>query len=324
MYFGWKPYVPVGERRRKAARVADRMRKKGEALSPVVLAGRSIARTFWGKSWCENLERYSDYENRLPRGRSYVRNGSVIDLKIAPGEVTALVSGSSIYKVRVQITALAPQRWNALCGDCAGAIDTLVELLQARFSKGIMERMCRQESGLFPSPNEIRLSCSCPDWADMCKHVAAVLYGVGARLDEQPELLFRLRNVDHTALIAAAGTDLTIGGQTPTTGRVLDGSDLSALFGIDLATPAQEPAAKNTADESKPPQARPASKTKPRKRKGATSGASKAAATKKTIVKKPAATKKRTKSVRPKKASSPKSAKSTVVKVARAPRTKRR
>ncbi len=161
--------------------------------------------------------------------------------KIAAGEVTALVSGSSLYKVSVRITTLAPPRWEALCSDCSGAIDSLVELLQAKFSKGIMERMCRQESGLFPSPAEIRLSCSCPDWADMCKHVAAVLYGVGARLDERPELLFQLRNVDHSALIATAGKDFTIGGKTPN-GRVLDGSDLSALFDIDLAMSSQEPA----------------------------------------------------------------------------------
>jgi uncharacterized Zn finger protein len=309
MFFGWKPYVPVAERRRKAEREAAKRRGKGETLAPVVIRGRSIAQTFWGKSWCENLERYSDYSNRLPRGRTYVRNGSVIDLKITAGNATALVSGSSIYQVSAQINALAPTRWKALRKDCAGAIDTLVELLQARFSKGIMERMCRRDSGLFPSPEEIRFSCSCPDWADMCKHVAAVLYGVGARLDEQPELLFQLRNVDHSALIATAGKDLTIGGQTPKTSRVLDGSDLSALFGIDLATSAEDPAP-TTAMTTAHPAARRAAKKKAAKRESITSGA-RGAAPKPRV-----AAKNRATAVKPKKASTAKPSKSSLAKAA--------
>ena len=203
--FGWRPYVSVAERRLRAKREMDELTKKGHPVSPVVIEGRTIAKTFWGKAWCDNLERYSDYENRLPRGRTYVRNGSVIDLQIAPGEVKALVSGSDIYKVTVIVAPVSKARWKSICTDCAGAIDSLVELLQGRFSKGVMERVCQQRSGLFPSPNEIKLSCSCPDWADMCKHVAAVLYGIGARLDQQPELLFRLHKVDEKELIAKAG-----------------------------------------------------------------------------------------------------------------------
>lgn len=240
MFYGWKPYVRVAERRRRAEREVARIGKKGGKLTPVVLAGNAIARTFWGKAWCENLERYSDYSNRLPRGRTYVRNGSVIDLKIETGEVRALVSGSSIYKVSAKISALAPARWKALCRDCAGAIDSLVELLQARFSQGVMERMCRQQTGLFPSPREISFSCSCPDWAAMCKHVAAVFYAIGARLDQKPELLFELRGVDHTALIATAGADLTLSGKGPAAGRVLEDPGLAEMFGIEFAQPARE------------------------------------------------------------------------------------
>jgi uncharacterized Zn finger protein len=238
-FYGWKPYIPVAERHRQAEREAAKIRKKGSRLAPVVLTGSAIARTFWGKAWCDNLERYSDYANRLPRGRTYVRNGSVIDLKIEAGEVKALVSGSSIYKVNAKIAALAPARWKALCSDCAGAIDSLVELLQARFSQGVMERMCRQQTGLFPSPKEISFTCSCPDWASMCKHVAAVFYGIGARLDQKPELLFELRKVDHTALIATAGADLTLGGKGPAAGRVLADPGLAEIFGIEFAGPVQ-------------------------------------------------------------------------------------
>ena len=191
---------------------------------------------FLGQGLVDDLERYSDYENRLPRGRTYVRNGSVIDLQIAPGEIKALVSGSDIYKVTVIVAPVSKVRWKSICTDCAGAIDSLVELLQGRFSKGVMLRVCQQRTGLFPSPDEIKLSCSCPDWADMCKHVAAVLYGIGARLDQQPELLFRLHKVDEKELIAKAGNDLLLSKNRQAAAKVLGGGeDLSALFGLDMA-----------------------------------------------------------------------------------------
>jgi hypothetical protein len=234
-FYGWRPYVSAAQRRRQAAIEMAKLKKKGQPVSPVVVEGRTIVKTFWGKAWCENLERYSDFENRLPRGRTYVRNGSVIDLQLAPGEIEALVSGSAIYKVKVKIAPVAKARWQSICKDCAGAIDSLIELLQGRLSKGVMERVCRQKTGLFPSPNEIQLSCSCPDWADMCKHVAAVLYGIGARLDQQPELIFRLHNLDENELIAGAGTALPHSKKAPAAGKVLGGEDLSVLFGLDIA-----------------------------------------------------------------------------------------
>src|SRR5918993_1050616 len=232
---GWPLYVPVAERRKKAARDIEKLRKKGRPVAPVILEGRTIARTYWGKAWCENLESYRDYENRLPRGRTYVRNGSVVDLQIAPLEVTAMVSGSELYTVKISIKTVPKSQWQSLCRDCAGGIDSLVELLQGRFSKGVMERLCRQDNGLFPTPSEIRFSCSCPDSASMCKHVAAALYGVGSRLDEQPELLFRLRAVDHNELVADLDTAVPLSNTAPVAGRVLETEDLSALFGLDLA-----------------------------------------------------------------------------------------
>jgi len=234
-FYGWRPYVSAAQRRRQAAGEMVKLKKKGHPVSPVVVEGRTIVKTFWGKAWCENLERYSDFENRLPRGRTYVRNGSVIDLQIAPGEIQALVSGSQIYKVKVRVAPVAKARWQSICKDCAGAIDSLIELLQGRFSKGVMERVCRQKTGLFPSPDEIQLSCSCPDWADMCKHVAAVLYGIGARLDQQPDLIFRLHSVDEKELIAGAGTALPQAKKAPAAGKLLGDEDLSALFGLDIA-----------------------------------------------------------------------------------------
>ena len=241
MNYGWRPYVSVAERRRKARLAMAKLEKKGHPVAPVVIAGRSIARTFWGKAWCENLERYSDFSNRLPRGRTYVRNGSVLDLQIAPRTVQALVSGSQIYKVTVRVSALPKPRWKSICTDCAGAIDSLVELLQGRFSNGVMTRICQQKTGLFPAPAEIELSCSCPDWASMCKHVAAVLYGIGARLDDQPELLFRLREVAEMDLVAQAGSSLSLSKAGPAPGRLLPAEGLSELFGLDMATAIGEP-----------------------------------------------------------------------------------
>src|SRR6266481_6958041 len=233
--WGWRPYVSVAERRLQALREMDKRRKKRHVISPVTVEGRTIVKTFWGKSWCDNLERYSDFANRLPRGRTYVRNGSVIDLQISSGEIKALVSGSEIYEVAVKVAPVTRARWQSICKDCAGAIESLIELLQGRFSKGVMERVCRQKTGLFPSPGEIQLSCSCPDWADMCKHVAAVLYGIGARLDQQPDLLFRLHDVDEKELIAGAGQALPLAKKAPAAKKVVGGEDLSALFGLDMA-----------------------------------------------------------------------------------------
>ena len=218
-----------------------RLRRKGHEPSPVLIEGRKIATSFWGKAWCENLERYSDYENRLPRGRTYVRNGSVIDLQIASGTVTALVSGSDVYDVRVDVAAVPKARWRAICRDCTGAIDSLVELLQGRLSTSVMARICQTKTGLFPAPKEISFQCSCPDWAWMCKHVAAVLYGIGARLDERPELLFLLRRVNQQDLIARADAGLHPARKGPVAGKVLQTEDLSQIFGIEMAEAEPEP-----------------------------------------------------------------------------------
>jgi uncharacterized Zn finger protein len=268
---GWAPYVPVAARRRKAARETDRLRKKGQTVSPVTIEGRTIARTFWGKAWCQNLESYSDYSNRLPRGRTYVRNGSVVDLQITTGEIHALVSGSDLYTVALKVAPLPKTQWQSICADCAGAIDSLVELLQGRLSKAVMERICRQKAGLFPAPADIKLSCSCPDSARMCKHVAAVLYGIGARFDHQPELLFRLRAVDQLELIANAGKAAPLSQQGPAAGRMLETEDLSAMFGLDMAqtsTPAPakpkptKKAAAPSTKKAKPPKKVAAQKPK--------------------------------------------------------------
>jgi uncharacterized Zn finger protein len=222
-------YISTAERRRKAEREASKLK----GASPVVISGTQIAKTFWGKSWCHNLERYSDYANRLPRGRTYLRSGCVVDLQISSGVVKARVSGSLLYDVEVKVSPIPDQRWKAVCVDCAGAIESLVELLEGRFSKLTMERLCRQKTGLFPTPSELKFDCSCPDSARMCKHIAAVLYGIGARLDEKPELLFTLRKVDQQGLITNASQRMT----KPKTNKVLENRNLSELFEIEIVEP---------------------------------------------------------------------------------------
>ncbi|MBA4192208.1 MAG: hypothetical protein C0467_29920 [Planctomycetaceae bacterium] len=233
-HYGFRPYVPVAQRRAAAAREVAKRTKSGVPVLPVRIEGRNIASTFWGKAWCTNLEGYSDFSNRLPRGRTYVRNGSVVDLKIEKGQITALVSGSELYEIKIDITPLPKEQWLALKKQCAGKIGTLVELLQGKLSNAVMETVTDRKDGLFPKPTEIKMRCSCPDYAGMCKHVAATMYGVGNRLDSSPELLFKLRAVDHLELIEqtipAAPTEGKGKGSAPTIAT----SELGAIFGIEL------------------------------------------------------------------------------------------
>jgi len=237
-YDGWPKYVSVAQRRAKATKAMQKLSKKGLKVEPVETEGRKIARTFWGEAWCNHLEKFSDYENRLPRGRTYVRNGSVCHLAISKGRVEAIVSGSELYNIKIDITPLSSTKWKAVQKQCAGQIGSMLELLQGRFSNNVMKIVTDQQSGLFPHPSEIKLACDCPDWAEMCKHIAAVLYGVGARLDHQPELLFLLRNVDHEALITAE-LDVTSAASRQGKGRRLAIADLSDLFGVEIEEPAK-------------------------------------------------------------------------------------
>ncbi len=235
-YRYWKPYVTVAERRRKAQKKMQRLQKGGLELQPVEIEGRKIAKTFWGIAWNDHLESFGDYANRIPRGRTYVRNGSVCHLDITKGVVTAMVSGSDIYKVRVGIKALPSRAWATVKKKCVGQVGSLLDLLQGKLSQDVMVVVTDQKKGLFPKPKEIEFDCNCPDVAYMCKHIAAVLYGVGARLDEQPELLFKLRGVDHQELIAgdvglASVTDKKAKGSR----RIADDS-LADVFGIEISS----------------------------------------------------------------------------------------
>ena len=193
------------------------------------IPGNRIAKTFWGKAWCDNLLRYSDFENRMPRGRKYVRNACVVHLAVEPGLVRALVSGSDLYEIVVRILPVPDARWTALREACAGELGSLVDLLSGKPPERVMEIVSRPEEGLFPSRDEISLDCSCPDWAEMCKHAAAAMYGVGVRFDEDPEQLFRLRAVSADDLVGTV-----IGAAPAAEGDALAADDLSALFGVEI------------------------------------------------------------------------------------------
>ncbi len=251
MYRYWKPYVSVARRRSQAVKATAKMVKKGAKMTPIQINGRAIAQTFWGKAWCVHLESFSDYDNRLPRGRTYIRNGSVIHLAVSNAKVEALVQGSSLYKVKVDVEAIAEGHWKRIVSSCSGEIGSVIELLQGKLSAGVMKIIVDRHKGLFPEPKEISFSCSCPDWAGMCKHVAAVLYGLGHRLDQEPELLFKLRGVNHLDLISSAAIKLPTAKSRRSKG--VSSGDLAEVFGIDIAdTGVRPPSVK----KSKPPERR--------------------------------------------------------------------
>ncbi len=255
----YPPYVPVGARRARALLEMRRLRAGGMNVQPVELKGRTIARSFWGRRWCEHLESFSDFANRLPRGRTYVRNGSVCHLEIRTGGIDAMVAGTDLYRVTVRIRKLGRQAWKAVRTACAGQIGSVLELLQGRLSDHVMDVVTDRDTGLFPKPRQIELACDCPDWATMCKHAAAVLYGVGSRLDDRPELLFLLRGVDEAELIAA---DMALPRGTSTADTLAD-DDLADIFGIDLdgADGAPDPPARKRAGSRRTSRRAPATST---------------------------------------------------------------
>jgi len=238
----WYYYEDAREQKEALRRKLESRKKRGEKFEPLSVprGSRKLAHTFWGKAWCDHLESHRDYEYRLPRGRNYLRQGNVYNLSIEPGVVCASVAGSSLYEVSVTIQPLSKAAWKSIKDDCAGQVASLLDLLAGKLGDGVLRAVTHEERGLFPKPKEIRLSCSCPDHADMCKHVAAVLYGVGVKLDSDPNLFFVLRSVDPSELLSTAGQETLAQAQGTDAG--LSGEDLGALFGIELDTAAPAPA----------------------------------------------------------------------------------
>lgn len=238
-YGGFPKYVSAAEKRAKAEVSVEKLKKENPNISPVIIEGRKLAKTWWGEAWNKNLESYSDYSSRIVRGRSYVRSGAVLDLEISKGNITAIVQGSSTkpYKIEINIVPLSKKVWENIIKDCAGKIASLQELIEGKFPKALTELFTAQGKGLFPSPKEIKLNCSCPDSANMCKHVASALYGVGARLDDDPVLFFELRNINIDELISLAvnkeSTKLLEKSKIKSS-RVIEEDDVSEMFGIQM------------------------------------------------------------------------------------------
>lgn len=226
-------YDEAQERKDKVQREIAKRQKKGESFEVLSAptGNKKLSTTFWGQAWCRNLESYQQYESRLPRGRSYLRQGQVYNLVIEPGKLSAVVAGSELYDTHIHIQALPKERWQEIVAEGSGQVDSVLDLLAGKLGDGLMQLLTSPTRGLFPAPQEIRFDCSCPDYADMCKHVSAVLYGVGVLIDSQPELLFTLRGVDQAELLSSAreSTLADLGAESE-----LAGADLSALFGIDL------------------------------------------------------------------------------------------
>lgn len=240
-YGRWPKYVSVAEKKAKAEKKIQQLRKKNPNLKPVILTGKALATTWWGKSWNKNLERYADFSNRIGRGKSYVRHMAVLDLHIKKGTITALVQGSTNrpYKVAITIAPIARNTWQKLQKQSTTELSSLPDLLAGKFPKGLQDIFMAKGQGLFPSVKEIELTCDCPDWATMCKHVAATLYGVGARLDEDPSLFFTLRQVSIDELVSQAVQEKTASILTTTSApkdTFIADDNLGDLFGITLDT----------------------------------------------------------------------------------------
>lgn len=263
-YRGFAPYVPVAQRKARGRQAAAKRMKKGESLQPISITGNKIATTFWGQNWCTHLEKYSDYANRLPRGRTYARNGSIADLQITRGKITAMVCGSSLYDIKIQITPMDASEWNAICRDCSTSIHSLMDLMRGKLGDDVIRRITAPHRGMFPASSEIIMRCNCPDGASLCKHLAATLYGVGNRLDAAPELLFLLRGVNQNDLISQAVTaENANSAMGLDSDSELAGEDLGAIFGIEImGSPPAEAVAKQTRQPAKRKVAKKASKKK--------------------------------------------------------------
>jgi uncharacterized Zn finger protein len=239
-HYGYKPYKPVAEKKAEAQKKLAALKKKNPDVSPIVIEGRKIAVTWWGAAWNKNLESYAgtNFTNRIGRGRAYVINGMVLDLQIGPGVVNAKVSGSrkTPYDVEIKIDKLSEHRWKTIVEQCSRRIAGISELVGGKFPEDLAQIFLRQELGLFPAPSEIHMDCTCPDsWVGMCKHAAATLYGVGARLDHDPMLFFTLRGIDFSELLKKSveeKIDSMLKNAGKKSGRTIDDADITGMFGL--------------------------------------------------------------------------------------------
>ena len=232
--FSQPTIAELREKVRDSSKIAAKKKLQYEPIGPV--SRRDVCTSWWGKAWCANLEQYADFESRLGRGKRYMKSGTVIDLKIRKGRIEARVQGTrkTPYKVEIRISPLSEEKCDALIEKCGRRINNMECLIKGEFPSELKE-LFTSENGFFPSPKEISFSCSCPDWALMCKHVAAAMYGIGVRLDENPFYFFELRGIDVDRFINVAlesKVESMLKNADKRTERMIDNADLTALFGV--------------------------------------------------------------------------------------------
>lgn len=236
-YYGFPKYESAAEKKAKAKKSLEKLKKMNPGIEPVIIEGRTLAKSWWGKAWNENLESYADYRNRIARGKTYVRSNTVLDLKISKGSVAAKVQGSRSkpYEVDIKIDSLSDKKWEQVKVLCNHRIDSLEQLIEGKFPKELEVLFTDKKYGMFPSPKEISFFCNCPDSAMMCKHVAAVLYGIGARLDMNPMLFFELRSLNGQELVKKS-MELKLKSMMKNAGkksiREIADKDIANIFGL--------------------------------------------------------------------------------------------
>jgi uncharacterized Zn finger protein len=164
----------------------------------------AIGETWWSKRWVDVLESFG-MGTRLIRGRSYARQGQVLSIEIMAGQVKAQVQGSSPqpYKVKIQLKPLSDEDWDEVTDVMAEQALFAAKLLAGEMPRNIEEAFAEVSLTLFPaSEADLRTNCSCPDWANPCKHIAAVYYILAERFDQDPFLIFKLRGRAKEEIIA--------------------------------------------------------------------------------------------------------------------------
>lgn len=163
-----------------------------------------FVKNWWATRWIEAVERVMD-AGRLRRGRSYARAGQVLAVEESAGGVTARVQGSrrTPYKVTIEVKPLSDAQWTAVFSALSERAIFTAELLNGQMPQNIEEAFAAAGVSLFPGRGELTAGCSCPDWASVCKHIAAAQYILAERFDDDPFLLFRLRGRTQEQALAA-------------------------------------------------------------------------------------------------------------------------
>ncbi len=220
------PRLKAADLQKLAQQRLAELQAGGEELTPVVNTTRKLAGNFWGSAWMKHLAHCESGGMCLAPGRTLLRHGCVLDVRIAPCSIRALISAEELYEVNLQLAPLDSEQQEQLAASCGRHIDSLLSLLEGKVDAAVLRHLCHPETGLLPTPADWRMHCTCPDWAEPCPHAAAAIYAAGCLIDATPALLFTLRGIEPHTLLSA-----------PQESIELDTGKLSSIFGIDLDCP---------------------------------------------------------------------------------------